>query len=397
MKILHVISGLNIGGAETMLYKLLSSLDRERFQNHVVSLTDLGPMSASIRDLDVPLSALGIRRGSLDPRLVTRLVMEIRCSRPDIVQTWMYHADLVGGVAARLAGVPSVWNVRRADLAVHSLRITTLGAAIACARLSATLPARIICCSEAAARMHMAVGYDREKFEVIPNGFDLAAFHACPNARTEVRREIGMPRDAVLVGLAARYEPIKDHAGFVAAASRLARSCNDAHFLLWGEGVTSGNADLVHRISQAGLRDRFHLLGRRSDTARLLAALDLFGLTSRGEGFPNIVGEAMACGVPCVVTDVGDAALVVGETGIVVPPREPEAIAAGWRRLLELGVGERQALGRAARARIEECFSLPSVTARYASLYEKVHAGIYAERQRRGRLPEGAGEAPSGQ
>ncbi|MGQ0645700.1 MAG: glycosyltransferase family 4 protein [Elusimicrobiota bacterium] len=371
IRTVHVIAGLAVGGAEVMLFRLLSRLDRDAFEPEVVSMTGDGPLAEKIRALGVPVSGLGMRRGVPDPRGLARLAVRLRARRPGVVQTWMYHADLLGGLAAKLAGGPPVvWGVHHSNLDPAFNKRSTLFTARACARLSRALPARIVCCSEASRRVHAALGYDAAKMAVIPNGFDLAEFKPDPEARASVRRELDLPEDALLVGLVGRFDPLKDHRSFAAAAARMKTA--RVHFLLCGDGVEWGNPDLVRAVDAAGPRSRFHLLGRRGDVPRLTAALDVAASSSLGEGFPNAVGEAMACGVPCAVTDVGDSGAMVGETGKVVPAGDPEGLARALDELLALPIEGRRRLGEAARARVAEFYSLSRAATRYESLYKEI-------------------------
>ncbi|NLU50541.1 MAG: glycosyltransferase [Syntrophomonadaceae bacterium] len=376
-RIIHIITGLNTGGAEMMLYKLLHGMDKDKFQCQVISLTDIGPVGQRIQALGVPVRALGMRRGFPNPWAMLKLVSWLRHDSPHIVQTWMYHADLVGGMAARLAGgIPVVWNIRQSNLDAGNSKRTTIWTVRTCAKLSKSLPARIICCSEASKRVHIGLGYSANKMIVIPNGFNLLEFRPDPAQRLSVRQELGIPDDALLIGLVARFAPQKDHHNFIQAAAVLHVKFPDAHFLLCGDGVTWENPQLVGWIEKAGLRECCHLLGRRDDMARVTAAFDIASSSSYSEGFPNIVGEAMACGVPCVVTDVGDSALIVGDTGKVVPPRNPLALAEAWADLIEAGPDMRSRLGSAARRRIQENFSLPVVVGKYEALYEEIIASV---------------------
>jgi len=371
-----------------MLFKLLGRLSRDAVLAEVVSLTSEGSLTARIRELGVPVYALGARRGVPDPRTITRLIRRLRMSRPEVVQTWMYHADLIGGLAAKLTGsIPVAWNIRQSNLdPEHSKRLTIWVAKI-CARLSRWLPTRIVCCSDAAARIHREMGYAEDKMVVIPNGFDIVGFKPDRDARVSVRSELRISEDDPVIGLVARFDPQKDHRTFVEAASILARRLPRARFVLCGDGVTWDNQKLVRWIDDAGIRGRVYLLGRRDDVTRLLNSFDVATLSSAyGEGFPNVVGEAMACGVPCVVTDVGDSAWIVGDTGRVVPIRDPEALADGWRALVEAGCEARQMLGARARARIVEQFDLEAIAGRYAKLYRELAQGeteVDAQRNRR--------------
>jgi glycosyltransferase involved in cell wall biosynthesis len=376
IRVLFVTTGLDTGGAELMLYRLIAGLDRATFACSVVSLTDCGPTAAKLRALGVPVQALGMRRGVPDPRAVPRLARWMRRLAPDVVQTWMYHADLIGGLAARLAGRRALaWSLRQSTLDARTSKRSTVWTVRACAPLSRFVPARIVCCSEASRRVHVAAGYTSRKMLVIPNGFDVGAFRPDPGVRVAVRRELSVPDDALLVGLVARWDPQKDHATFLRAAARVAARC-PAQFVLCGEGVTSDNAVLAGWIEAAGLGGRCHLLGSRDDMPRLTAALDVAcSASAYGEGFSNVLGEAMACEVVCVATDVGDAALIVGDTGRVVPPRDAAALAAALGEVLALDPGARAQLGRAARARVQQQFDLSTCVARYAALYSRLAAG----------------------
>ena len=375
LSVLYVTTALIAGGAEMMLYRLLSRLDRTRFTPQVVSLVEHGPISRKIQAMGVPVRSLGMKIGVPNPTVVLRLARWLRQDPPDMMQTWMYHADLVGGLAARLVGnIPVAWGIRHSDLSSEtSSRLTHLTVKT-CALLSHWLPDRIVCCSEAARQVHTAIGYAAEKMVVIPNGYDVGTFHPDLGARASVRKALGLSEDAPIIGMVARFDPQKDHRAFIRAAQMLHRERPDVHFLLCGVEVTWENQEIARWIDDAGLRTHFHLLGRRDDDiAHVTAALDIASLSSSyGEGFPNVVSEAMCCGVPCVVTDVGDAALIVGQTGIVVPPRNPQALAAAWRAMLEMGREGRRPLGIAARQRISERFDIAEITGRYEHLFEEL-------------------------
>lgn len=371
MKITHVISGLRTGGAESMLEKLLQASDRSRFEAEVVSLTDVGAIGERIAATGVPVRALGMRRGRSQPLGLMRLTRWLRHDPPAVVQTWLYHADLVGGMAAMLAGrIPVIWNLRHSDLEAGSSR-ATVWTVRACARLARRLPARIVSCSEAGRQVHGRLGYPAERIVVIPNGFDLERFRPDPVARERFRREARIPGSVPVVGVVARHHPQKDHITFLAAARRLVAEGRSIHFLLCGPLIDRD--DVAAAVREAGLVGHCTLLGRRDDVERIHAAVDVVcSSSSSGEGFPNVIGEAMACGVPCVVTDVGDSARIVGDTGRVVPRRDPAALAAALGGLLDLDPGSRRKLGEAARRRIARHFSLGAVVARYERLYTSV-------------------------
>ena len=393
IRVTHIIAGLAPDGAEKMLHRLIAGMDSTRFESEVISLTDLGPMARQIEACGARARALGMKRGSANPFYLLRLAGWLRKSQPQVIQTWMYHADLVGGIAARLAGLSSVvWNIRHSELHPETDKRSTLWTARACARLSRRLPKRIVCCSEASRKFHADMGYAPDRMQVIPNGFDLNRFQSDPRQRVQTREALGIPQSAPVIGLIARKHAVKDHRNFMQAAGLLHRELPEVHFVLCGEGITSQDPELTAWAESAGIQGVCHLLGQREDIPQILNALDVATSSSSGEAFPNAVAEAMSCGIPCVVTDVGDARFVVGETGGVVPPRAPAALAAGWKQLLGAGPDVRRRLGLAARARVEQNFGLAALVKQYQDLYVQVaeepaakqnaEAGLAAESQR---------------
>lgn len=370
IKIAHIITGLGPGGAETMLCKLLTHMDTSRFQNTVISLTDEGRIAHDIRQLGIPVHSLGLRPGIPHPFGLLRLVRRLRVQQPDIVQTWLYHADLLGLVGGRLAGVPSIaWNVRCTELREedHSRLLFWL------LRLLAYLsrgPQAVVVNSEAGRRVHEKIGYRPRQWVVIPNGFDTERFRPSPEMRSVVRKRLGVPENSFLVGMVARYHAMKDHSTFLNAVSQLARGRGaDIRVMLVGQGIDGSNGALVNQIKNLNMQDKVLLLSEREDIPDLMASLDIAVSSSYSEGFSNVIGEAMACGVPCVVTDVGESAYIVGDTGLVVPPRDLGAFASALEQLLSMGTDRRRALGQAARERIISLFSIENIAKEYEKLY----------------------------
>lgn len=299
MKILHIITGLRTGGAEMMLYRLTTMSDAGA-KHEVISLRGLGTVGARLRDAGITVTSFDMF-GRSAPLAFVRLVAAIRLSRPDIVQTWLYHADVIGSLAARMAGVRRiVWGVRTADTRRGiSLSRTAYAMLHASARLSRYLPHHIVYVAEAARLSHEAVGYDPTKAVVVHNGFDLPGDAACEEGRRIVRAEIGVSPYALLIGTAGTFTAQKNQVGFIAACAPLLARRLDIHLVLIGHGNDAGNLALAEAVATTGHADRIHLLGERRDVTACLAALDLFCLASSGEGFPNVVGEAMAAGTPC--------------------------------------------------------------------------------------------------
>jgi glycosyltransferase involved in cell wall biosynthesis len=372
----HVINALAIGGAETMLLKLLTHTDRTAFAPRVYTLqSPAGPILERVVRLGISVRELGMARGLPNPGRALRLARWLRQEPPDLVQTWMYHSDLVGGIAARLArfSMPVVWNIRNSTLDPSTCRRRTLGVVRACARLSASLPDAVICCSRAAGGIHAALGYDASKLHVIPNGFDVTMFRPDRDRARALRRALRIAEPAAVIGLVARFDPQKDHRTFVEAAGRLHAEMPQVRFVLCGRDVDEANAQLMTWIAEAGISAVCFVLGERSDMPDVNAALDIATSAScYGEAFPNAIGEAMACGVPCVVTDVGDSGYLVGDTGRVVPRLSAHALCAAWKDLLELSVREREQLGQQARQRIAACFSIETVARSYEEVYRCV-------------------------
>jgi len=376
IKVMHVITTLGSAGAETMLSRVASGMDGTRFENEIVSLTGILDLAERMQAIGVRVRTLGMKPNAPNPLLVMRLARWIRESKPDVIHTWMYHANLVGALAARLAGdVPVVWGIHHSVLDPRIDKRRTMFVSRACAFLSRKIPTRIVCCSEASHRIHKNLGYPDEKLEVVPNGFDLEEIKPDPAARASVREELSIPPDALVIGIAARFHPYKDHHNFIRAAARLRKQMPEIHFLLCGRDITWQNAQLARWIEAAGIRDRCQLLGVRRDMSRLFAAMDIASTASVSEAFPVAIGEAMACETPCVVTDVGDSALIVGETGMVVAPRDPHGLAEAWRKLIQAGPEVRRRLGMAARRRVQQHFALPVIVERYQAIYTRLASG----------------------
>jgi glycosyltransferase involved in cell wall biosynthesis len=371
VKIVFVITGLATGGAETMLLRLLERIDRTTFSPHVISLTSIGEIGPRIAALGIPVEVLGMRPGRPDPIRFLRLVRRLWQIKPDVAHTWMYHADLLGGLAAKMAMVPAVvWCVRSSDFLHADTGWSTRLVLSLCARLSSWLPNVVLYNSQRGAAFHKARGYTAPHSIVVPNGIDLEKFRPDEQARLDVRRELGVSSTTPLIGLIGRYDPLKNHEGFIQAAIRLHRSMPDVHFLMAGKDVDWSNQALKMLLEDNNLADYCHLLGPRSDIPRITAALDLATLASRSEAFPNVLIEAMACGVPCVSTDAGDAALILGEDGWIVPVGDMVGLAAQWSAFLRLRDDERRFYAEKVRRRVIDLFEIGVVVRRYEAIYQ---------------------------
>ena len=317
-----------------------------------------------------------MQRGRISPFQFSRLTKMVRESRPDVVQTWMYHADLLGGLASRLSSKsPIVWNIRHTNLDFGANKLSTLAVAKASALLSHTIPSRIISVASVSAERHVRFGYDRKRMIVIRNGVDTDAFKPDPDARAEVREEYDFAPESPIVAHFGRFHPQKDHATLVAAAKRIASVRPDCGFLFVGQGVDPSNADLSRWIASAGIGKQVRLLSERVDITRLASAADVVISSSIGEGFPNTVAESMACGTPCVVTDVGDSALLVPDPNQIVRPGDAETMAQYVLRILGQDPEQAGELRKHARQHILDKFSMKAFIAEYSELYRSLVPG----------------------
>ncbi|MFQ6016723.1 MAG: glycosyltransferase [Kiloniellaceae bacterium] len=389
IKVVHLITSLGQGGAQTMLSRLLAGMDRTRIDNVVISLTGQGPVAMWIRAQGVPVTDLDNRRGVPGRADVWRLWRLLRRERPHVLQTWLYHADLIGLLVGKLARVPAIaWNVRCAETDAR-YRSGRNGAVVRLLAHLSRQPDAVVVNSRAGRRLHQELGYRPRRWEVMPNGFDVDLFRPDSDAGAALRRELGLAPEHLLIGLVARYDPLKDQENFLRAATIYRRHNAAARFIMGGDGIDDGNARLTCLIRELGIADRVHLLGERSDIPVLTAGFDIATCASCGEGFPNVVGEAMACAVPCAATDVGDTAIILAGTGRVVPPKNPAALAAAWAELAALGPEGRRDLGRRARESVVDRYSIGAVAASYQDFYASLCKGRQPERRPKSPLPEG--------
>lgn len=369
MRIIHVITGLGDGGAENVLYRLCS---HDKLNTHIVfSLMDTGKYGALLHEEGITVHPLNMPQGRLTISGMVKLYRLIRSLKPDVVQTWMYHADFIGGVLARLAGVNRVfWGVRSA-LEPGKSRRSTIAIAHLNARLSHWIPAGIVCCAERARETQQTLGFAIDKLVVIPNGYDLNQFKPDTTARLRLREEWGADPDMPLLGMIGRFNPLKDHENLLRALARLKQANILFRCALVGPGLNADNVQLITWLEQYNLRSEVLLLNQRSDIPAVMSALDLHVLSSSNEAFPNVLAEAMACGTPCVTTDVGDAAFIVGDTGWVVPPSDSVQLAGAIESALTArgNIADWQVRREAARTRVIENFSLEKMITSYHAVW----------------------------
>ncbi|MBW7857902.1 MAG: glycosyltransferase [Leptonema sp. (in: Bacteria)] len=372
MHIIHIITGLSNGGAEAVLYRLC--INDSQAKHTVISLMDMGKYGPLLVDQGVEVHYLNMPAGRVTWTGLKKLYSLLKTLKPSVVQTWMYHADLIGGVIARLAGIKNIfWNIRHTFLEKGKSKLTTRIVARLCAGFSYWVPQKIICCALKALEVHAAIGYQRSKMIVIGNGYELDKFAPNNTDANKIRKELSINLPINLIGMVSRYHPLKDHTNLFKALS-LAKKQVSFKCLLVGQGLSKLNTELYNLIVENQLKDDIFLLEQRSDIASIMNALDVHVLSSSSEAFPNVIAEAMACGTPCVTTDVGDAALIVGDTGWVVPISNPQAVADAILQAIfekQKNTEQWQKRKERARQRIVENFSIEKMIANYHNAWSE--------------------------
>jgi glycosyltransferase involved in cell wall biosynthesis len=371
MHIVHIITGLDVGGAELALLRLVDNNATSIARHSVVSLSPSGTLRPRFEAAAIPVCWLDFRRRPATSFL--SLCQHLYAAKPDVVHTWMYHADLVGGLAARLCGVRRViWGLRQTLEASSVMRLRQRVLYRLFAVLSGSVPQVIVCCAHAARNSHVKFGYESQKMLVIHNGFETEMVQPRREDRDELRRSLGIHPSELVVGHVARFSPEKDHLTFFAAARLALARQPGLRFMMIGRGIDSGNREITGSIRSLGIAHAVLLLGERSDVPRCLGAMDIFCLSSRFEGFPNVLGEAMAMGLPCVTTDAGDARVIAGVAATVVACGGTQDLSDALVALATLTAAERTALGARARERIRSEFSVASMRLRFDQLYKKI-------------------------
>jgi glycosyltransferase involved in cell wall biosynthesis len=358
-----------------MLVRLLEACGApDRF--HVVSLADEGCYGERLRASGVAVTSLKIRSALSSLLALIRLITLLRRLRPDVAQTWMYHADLLGGVAARVARVSRlVWGLRQSAPPDWTVNRVTSVIAWLCARLSSWLPDQIVSCSYRAAEAHSAFGYDPQRMTVLPNGFDLEKYRPDPQARFAIRGELGLANDSRVFGTVARVHPMKDHHNLLTAFGIVRKSQPDCRLVLCGTNAEAENVELLKLVRMLNLGESVLLLGQRQDVWRIMNGIDIHVLSSaHSEGFPNVIGEAMASGTPCVATDVGDCREVLGDTGWLVPPRDSAALARAMIEAISEPAAQRASRAVRCRQRISAQFEIGAVSRRFEALWQELAA-----------------------
>jgi glycosyltransferase involved in cell wall biosynthesis len=354
-----------------MLLKVVTALRAHSVEQRVVSLQGIGSLGEEFRKVGVPVDCLEVSSALQMPKAVLRLRRIMREHSPDIVQGWMYHACVAVSLAVlAVSARPNVaWNIRQTLYGLKTEKPTTKLVIKLGAGLSGRAD-RILYNSRLSAEQHAHAGYCVERALVVPNGFDLEQFRPSGDVREAKRRELDLPMDVPVIGIVARYHPMKDHRTALEAVSRLKQQWPDLRVLLVGRGVDAANTGLMHAVRELLLENTVLPLGERFDLPELFNALDVLMLSSAwGEGFPNVIGEAMATGVPCVATDIGECRDIIGATGYVVPPRDAQALASAVDALLREDAESRAQRAADARHRVAEHYAIDRIAEEYLRIY----------------------------
>ena len=379
MHILHIITGLGRGGAEANLFRVISADADNR--HSVISLTDIGEYGRKFRDVDVDVSALNLRSSLFGiVRGVSTLRSWIASQSPDVVQTWLYKADLFGGLAAWLAGHRAiVWNIRSSPPSIRFTRPETLITLILLAMFSWWLPSKIVACGENPRRAHSKLGYRTSKMVVIPNGLDENRWHRDVGVRRRFREDISVSEDTLVFGQIANYHPRKRHSLLLRAFKVLTDEVPNVHLILGGEYVDSSNHDLTSLVDELSLSGVVTLAGKQRNSRHMLEALDVLVSPSAWEGFPNVVLEALFMGRPCLVSNAGESARVVGPGGWVFTPETVKGLAHHLIQSARIGASALREVGESGREHARHTYSELRMVQGYQRLWLEVQAG-YSKR-----------------
>lgn len=372
MHILHIITGLGNGGAESLLNAMVRSDTNNT--HSIISLYTLGHYGPDLQKDGFHVVALDMPRSKLTIKGLTTLYKEVKKAKADVVQTWMYHANFLGGIVCKLQRHKHiVWGLHNNDmdrkLSSRSMHLCNSF----CAKTSNLIPKQVIHCSASGAELHVDIGYSKKTMRVVPNGYDISQYTPSPEAGAEIRKELGIDENKFVISKVARWHAQKDHENLMLAISTLNADVRaNSVVLLVGSGLDQDNPELINMLDEHGISSMTLCLGTRRDIPKVLNASDIHVLSSAfGESFPNVVNEAMACGVPGVVTNVGDSAFIVGDTGWVVEPKQP----ADFARCITEAYVERATPAWAqrkarCRQRVIDNFTLETMIARYQSAWE---------------------------
>ncbi len=371
MNVLHVITGLGVGGAETALFRLVASSKRRDMDHDIVSLGSGSDLLEKLESVAKSVTEFDIRPSLGLFGEVAKLRREGRKRNSDLIVGWMYHGNLAAHIVSRASDRPLVWNIRQSlyDISDEKWGTRTV---IRAGRYLSDRPAAIIYNSHTSALHHQNFGFNRRASTVIPNGFDTTLFRPDRAERARIRRELDLSEDDVVIVCVARFHPVKNHGSLIAAAAEVSKRYEHVKLVLVGTDVTRENPELAEKTVRLEIDDKVRLCGIRDDVHAVYAAADIAVSASSAESFPNNVAEAMAAGLYCVATDVGDCREILSGAGTIVPPDDDAALATALAHAVEIGAAARDEAGLAARQRIQNHYTMQSTADRFLDLFNEV-------------------------
>jgi len=369
MKIIHIVTGLGDGGAEHTLFKICKYDIKNK--HIVISFKRYGKYFSLLNKLGIKVYCLNASFFSIHKFFF--LIKLLQSLKPDIVQTWLVHADFIGSIAARLAGIKKIlWNVRYSNIEIDKSKLTTILIIKVLAKLSYIIPEIIVIVSKKAKKIYESKGYDKRKLKFIPNGYDLSNLKGSEVQKIDFQKKIKIKKQIPLIGYVARYDPLKDHLNLLNALSLIRLKGKDFFCILVGSNINK-NKILISEIKKLRLNNCVRLLGPVKNVSKVMNLLDIHVQSSASEGFPNVVAEAMVHKTPCVVTNVGDSSYIVGKTGWVVPPNDSVKLAKAIETAFnEIGTKNWNKKCNEARVRIKQKFSLSKMIKSYNKVWIKV-------------------------
>ncbi len=372
IKIAHISTGLETGGAEVQLVRLLEKFDQTKYKLIVISLHNETYLADKIRnELKIPVYSLAIKSNPFNIRKAYKILKEFN---PDIIHGTMYEGGVVGTLFNKFLPKkpPVIWTVHE-GLEHYKSEPKRKQLQLKLWSLISNLPDCMMYVSHLNAKQHLDWGFKNHKALVITNGVDTETFKPNHTARKEIRASLNIPEDAFVIGITARYHPVKNHQGFLRAAGLLSKIHPNVHYVMAGTDIDNNNSALTDIIKANKLQQNVHLLGNREDVPDVVNAYDVASLTSFGEAFPLTLGEAMATAKPCVATYVGDNEFIIKDTGRVVAVNDDQALANAWQELVEMDKTAFEALGEAALQRTLNNFTLKKQVEEHEDLYANLY------------------------
>ena len=371
IKILNIINSLEVGGAEIMLQKILINTDDTKFKHIIVTLKSKKKLLNDFKSKNIEIHSLKINNFVNFLKSFKSLLEIVKNINPDYILTWLHPSDFYGlFIKFMYPEVTLIWNIRCSKLIYPIVDFKNILLVKILSKLS-KYPDLIISNSFSGIKEHLRLGYKPKEIKVIPNGFDMKIYSSNNSFRKLNRRKFTLNQNDFVIGFVGKYNRIKGIEKFILTANIALKKFSNWKFVLMGRDLTYENNELVNQLKKYKILKNFRLLGERQDVNKILCSFDILSLTSSSEGFPNVIGEAMSCGVPCVSTDVGDCKLIIDETGIISKNHKPQHIFNDWLSIYKMLKNDSSKLKKSARARIKKYYEINFIIKQYEKLFVK--------------------------